>query len=55
MRKLYLVSMLHMSGDMSSLALALEVTAKTEFGQEVWQKHKEAVSSFWDSIGRPIL
>ena len=52
MKKLYLVPILHMSADMGSLASALDETAKAEFGQEVWQKHKGAVSSFWDSIGQ---
>jgi len=52
MRELYLVPILHMSADMGSLASALDETAKVEFGQEVWQKHKGAVSSFWDSIGQ---
>ena len=52
MRKLYLVPILHTSADMGSLASALDETAKAEFGQEVWQKHKGAVSSFWDSIGQ---
>jgi hypothetical protein len=52
MKKLYLVPILHMSADMGSLASSLDETAKAEFGQEVWQKHKGAVSSFWDSIGQ---
>lgn len=52
MRELYLVPILHMSADMGSLASALDETAKAEFGQEVWQKHKEVVSSFWDGIVR---
>ena len=52
MRELYLVPNLHMSADMGSLASSLDETAKAEFGQEVWQKHKGAVSSFWDSIGQ---
>jgi len=52
MRKLYHVPILHMNADMGSLASALDETAKTEFGQGAWQKHKEAVSSFWDSIGQ---
>jgi len=52
MRELYLVPILHMSADMGSLASALDETAKAEFGQEVWQTHKGAVSSFWDSIGQ---
>jgi len=52
MRKLYLVPILHMSADMGSLAPALEETAKAELGQEVWEKHKGAVSGFWDCIGQ---
>jgi hypothetical protein len=52
MHRLYLVPILHMSADMGSLASALDETAKAELGQEVWQKHKGAVSSFWDSIGQ---
>ena len=52
MKELYLVPILHMSADMGSLASALDETAKAEFGQEVWQKHKGAVSSFWDSTGQ---
>ncbi len=50
MRKLYIVPIIHMSSDMGSLALALDETAQAEFGQEAWQRHKEAISSFWDSI-----
>ena len=52
MRKLYLVPILHMSADMGSLASALDETAQTVLGQEVWKKHKEAVSNFWDDIGQ---
>ncbi len=52
MRKLYLVPILHMSADIGSLGSALDETAKTELGPEVWQKHKEAVSNFWDYIGQ---
>ncbi len=48
MRWLYYVPILHMSADMGSLAPTLDETAKSEFGPEVWQKHKEAVSGFWD-------
>ncbi|MCI2425714.1 hypothetical protein LM599_06995 [Candidatus Acetothermia bacterium] len=52
MRKLYFVPILHMSADMGSLGSALDETGKAEFGQEAWQKHEKAVSSFWDSIAR---
>lgn len=37
---------------MGSLASALDETAETELGREAWQKHKEAVSRFWDYIGQ---
>jgi hypothetical protein len=37
---------------MGSLALALEQSATIELGQELWQKHKGIVSSFWDSIAQ---
>ena len=52
MRKLYLVPILHMSADMGSLSSSLDEKARAELGQEVWQKHKEAVSGFWDCIGQ---
>lgn len=50
MRKLYLVPIIHTSADMGSLAPALNEHAATELGQEVWQKHKETVHGFWNSI-----
>ncbi|MBI2851914.1 MAG: hypothetical protein HYX84_02245 [Chloroflexi bacterium] len=50
MRKLYLVPILHMKADMGSLASALEKVAAEEIGDEAWQKHEQAISSFWDSI-----
>ena len=52
MRKLYFVPILHMSADMGSLSSALDDTAKTQFGEEAWLKHKDAVSSFWDYVAR---
>jgi hypothetical protein len=52
MKELYFVPILHMGADMGSMASALDETAKAEFGQEVWQRHKGTVSSFWDSIGQ---
>lgn len=52
MRKLYLVPILHMSADMGSLASSLDETAKTELGQEIWERRKEDVSSFWDCIAQ---
>jgi len=52
MRKLYFVPILHMGADMGSLSSALDETAKAEFGEAVWQKHKEDVSALWDSIAQ---
>ena len=52
MRKLYLVPVIHMSADMGSLAAALGERAAAELGQELWHKHKEVVSGFWESIAQ---
>ncbi|MDP2730860.1 MAG: hypothetical protein Q8O55_10320 [Dehalococcoidales bacterium] len=52
MRKLYLVPILHMSADMGSLASSLDETAKTVLGQEIWEKRKDNVSSFWDCVAQ---
>jgi len=51
-RKLYLVPIVHTSADMGSAAPALDEEASAQLGQELWQKHKETVSGFWDSISR---
>lgn len=37
---------------MGSLASSLDETAKGELGNGAWQKHKELVSGFWDSVAR---
>ena len=52
MRKLYLIPIIHMSADMGSVASTLDDTAAAKLTAELWQKHKEIVSVFWDSIGR---
>jgi hypothetical protein len=52
MRKLYLVPIIHMSADMGSAASALDDAANARLTPELWQKHKEIVSVFWDSVGR---
>jgi hypothetical protein len=51
-KKLYLVPIIHMSADMGSLASALSEYATAKLGQKMWQKHKEIVSGFWNSIAR---
>jgi len=50
LRKLYLVPIIHMSIDMGSLAPDFEETSIKVLGQKIWQKHKEIISGFWDSI-----
>jgi len=52
MRKLYLIPIIHMSADMGSMASTLDDTANARLTPELWQRHKEIVSVFWDSIGR---
>jgi hypothetical protein len=49
-KKLYLVPIIHTSADMASLASALDEGATVGLGQELWQRHKQIVSRFWDSI-----
>jgi hypothetical protein len=52
MKKLYLVPVIHMSVDMGSMAAALDDAANARLTPEIWQRHKEIVSVFWDSVGR---
>jgi hypothetical protein len=52
MRKLYLIPIIHMSADMGSVASTLDDTANAKLTPELWQRHKDIVSVFWDSIGR---
>ena len=52
MRKLYVIPIIHMSADMGSIASTLDDRATAKLMPELWQRHKEVVSAFWDSIGR---
>ena len=52
MRSLYVIPIIHMSADMGSIAPALDDRAATKLTPELWQRHKEIVSVFWDSISR---
>jgi hypothetical protein len=52
MRKLYYVPIIHMSADMGSMASMLDDAAAAKLTTELWKKHKEIVSAFWDSIGQ---
>jgi hypothetical protein len=51
-KKLYLIPIIHMSGDMGSLASVLDKGAVTALGPELWQEHREIVSHFWDCIAQ---
>jgi hypothetical protein len=52
MRRLYVIPIIHMSADMGSIARALDDRAATKLTPELWQRHKEIISVFWDLIGR---
>jgi hypothetical protein len=52
MRNLYVIPIIHMSADMGSIAPTLDDRATAKLTSELWQRHKEIVSAFWDSIGR---
>lgn len=52
MRRLYLIPIIHMSADMGSLASTLDERASAKLRPEIWQKHKEIVAAFWNSISR---
>ena len=52
MRKIIYVPIIHMSSDMGSIATFLEKGTANFIGQEIWEKHKEVVSQFWDSIAQ---
>ena len=52
MRKLYIIPIIHMSADMGSLASTLDERASAKLRPEIWQKHKEIVAAFWDSLSR---
>ena len=52
MRNLYVIPIIHMSADMGSVAPSLDDRATAKLTPELWQRHKEIVSAFWDSIGQ---
>lgn len=52
MRKIYLVPIIHMSSDMGSVAATLYERGAAALGKELWRKHQETVSGFWDSIAQ---
>lgn len=50
MRKLIYIPILHSSADMGSIASNLESRGSAMVGTEGWEKHKETISKFWESI-----
>ena len=52
MRNLYVIPIIHMSADMGSIASTLDDRATAKLTPELWHRHKEVVSAFWDSIGQ---
>ncbi len=52
MRKLYFVPILHASADMGSLGSVWDETARAGLGEAAWQKHRQAVSTFWSCIAQ---
>jgi hypothetical protein len=52
MRSLYVIPIIHMGADMGSVAPALDDRGTARLTSELWQRHKEIVSAFWDSISR---
>lgn len=50
MRKLLYVPIIHMEPDLGSIASDLSGISSRIYGEERWNKHKQTVSDFWDSI-----
>jgi hypothetical protein len=52
MSKLYVVPIIHSGADMGSIAPILDEGVAARLAPGLWQRHRETVSAFWDSIGR---
>ncbi len=52
MRKLYVVPVIHMGADMGSMAPILEDRAVARLAPGLWQRHRQVILDFWDSVGR---
>ena len=50
MKKLLYVPIIHMEADLGSMAAAIDKRSSQVCGKEHWNRHKKAVSGFWDSI-----
>ncbi len=50
MKKLLYVSIIHTEADLGSVAPTINKRSSQICGKERWNKHRKAVSGFWDSI-----
>ena len=50
MRRIIYVPIIHTSADFGSLASEVEKKIIDRYGEEKWERHKKAISDFWDSI-----
>jgi len=50
MKKLLYVPIIHMEADLGSVAAIVDKRSSQVCGRERWEKHKRAVSGFWDFI-----
>jgi len=50
MKKLLYVPIIHMEADLGSVAPTINKRSSQICGKERWNRHKKAVSEFWDSI-----
>jgi len=55
MKKLLYVPVIHMEPDLGSLATDVSSLSSKVCGEERWNKHRQAVSDFWDSITTFLL
>ena len=50
MRRLYVVPVIHTSADLGTLAPAINSGSRERLGKDVWLKHKETVTGFWNAV-----
>lgn len=52
MRKIIFVPIIHMDVDLGSLSSDVSKKGRLGFGEEVWKRHEETISGFWDTLIR---
>lgn len=50
MRKVIYVPIIHTSADFGSVASEIEKKIIEQYGSEKWERHKKAISDFWDFV-----